>query len=61
LCRKGKLLSIESRFSRFSSFDDIFSSQSGTLETVAVHCASSASFFVHYLIKQAGSFIPLHL
>jgi hypothetical protein len=60
-CGKEKLLPIASKLLHFPDFDRRFSSRRRKSEAAADRRAGLAQIFVHLMIKQAGSFIPLHL
>ena len=61
IARKGKLLPIESKPGQFSVFAVFSALKDEKTDAAADRCASFASIVVHKMIKQAGSFIPLHL
>jgi len=61
IAEKGNCFQLKANLCIFR-FSSVFSAlKDGKTDAAADRCASFASIVVHKMIKQAGSFIPLHL
>jgi hypothetical protein len=58
---KGNCFQLKADFCIFLFSSVLSVPKEGKTEAAAGRCASFASIVVHKMIKQAGSFIPLHL
>jgi hypothetical protein len=59
--RKRNCFQLKANFRIFQSSPVVAAAEDGKKKPTVDCCASSAAIAVHSLIKQAGSFIPLHL